>query len=183
MAENTAAPAADQPGVAFYEKQRRELAAALRQRDVLLAKIAANDDRIYDKETAYLDDTPNGNIMMGFDNYTKGTGAGGALRRRGGVDQYRVFSNSSVSFKQNAESPVHSAQGTPAHTAQTPIATNHIKGESGSGNATPTSTTSGNRMAAAAGSKRSKKTAGEDSGTDTKESKKARTGSTAVTRK
>lgn len=174
-------PSGDQPGQAFYDRARKELATSLRFRAALEAKIAANDDRIYDKETAYLDDTPAGNIMMGYENYTKGTAAGGAMRRRGPVDQYRVFSNSSVTFKQNSESPVASAQSTPAHTAPTPISTSFMKAESASSHATPTSTTSANRSAA--GSKRSKKVAGEDSETDTKESKKARTGSTAVSRK
>jgi len=106
MSENQP-PGGDQPGQAFYDRARKELATSLRFRAALEAKIAANDDRIYDKETAYLDDTPAGNIMMGFENYTKGSAAGGAMRRRGPVDQYRVFSNSSVTFKQNSVSSCH----------------------------------------------------------------------------
>ncbi|KAH8586322.1 histone acetyltransferase subunit NuA4-domain-containing protein [Bisporella sp. PMI_857] len=178
MGENaTQPPSGDQPGQAFYERARKELAASLNRRAQLEAKIAATDDRIYEKETIYLDETPTGNIMMGFDNYTKGTGAAGVSRRRGPIEQLRIFSNSSVSFRQNAESPVASSQSTPANTAPTPVSTSFVKADSASNHATPTSTTSANRTAT--GSKRSKKATGDDSETDTKETKKARTNSTA----
>jgi chromatin modification-related protein EAF6 len=74
-----------------------------------------------------------------------------------------------------------SAQSTPAATmAPTPLSSGFMKGEGGSNHATPTSSTSANRTGA--GSKRNKKTVGEDSETDTKEVKKPRTGS-AVSRK
>jgi chromatin modification-related protein EAF6 len=74
-----------------------------------------------------------------------------------------------------------SAQSTPAATmAPTPLSGGFMKGEGGSNHATPTSSTSANRTGA--GSKRNKKTVGEDSETDTKEVKKPRTGS-AVSRK
>lgn len=51
------------------------------------------------KETEYLESTPAGNIIVGFDNYTKGTSAAAAQRRKSGLtDQNRVFSRSSVSY-------------------------------------------------------------------------------------
>src|SRR5205807_1245293 len=62
------------------------------------------------KETEYLEETPSGNIITGFESYTKGTtggigggAAGGRSRRGGGVSEgNRVFSRSSVSFNANA---------------------------------------------------------------------------------
>jgi chromatin modification-related protein EAF6 len=60
---------------------------------------AATEDHILVKETEYLESTPSGNIITGFDNYTKGTTAAAAQRRKTGLaDQNRVFSRSSVSY-------------------------------------------------------------------------------------
>lgn len=68
-----------------------------------------------------------------------------------------------------------SAQSTPvAAMAPTPLSTSFVKGEAGSNHATPTSSASANRSGA--GTKRNKKNTGDDSETDTKEVKKARTG-------
>jgi len=74
-----------------------------------------------------------------------------------------------------------SAQSTPmAASAPTPVATSFAKAESASNHATPTSSTSANRMGASL--KRTKK-AGEAENSDSeKDPKKARTGS-VVTRK
>ena len=50
-------------------------------------------------ETKYLDSTPVGNILTGFDNYTKGVTAISAQRRKvGAMEQNRVFSRSSISY-------------------------------------------------------------------------------------
>ena len=68
-----------------------------------------------------------------------------------------------------------SAQSTPvAAMAPTPLSSSFVKGESGSNHATPTSSTSANKSGA--GTKRNKKNVADDSDTDTKEVKKARTG-------
>jgi chromatin modification-related protein EAF6 len=58
------------------------------------------DDQIFKKEGEYLEDTPHGNILTGFDNYIKGSsGTAGSTRRRAGVtEQDRVFSRSSIRF-------------------------------------------------------------------------------------
>ena len=54
------------------------------------------------KESAYLDSTPNGNIITGFDNYMKGTSGAAAQRRKTGpAEQHRVFSRSSISYRPN----------------------------------------------------------------------------------
>lgn len=58
---------------------------------------------IYDKETEYLENTPSGNVIIGFDNYTKGTTGAAAQRRKMGLtDANRVFSRSSISYNPNA---------------------------------------------------------------------------------
>ncbi len=59
---------------------------------------AAHDESIYTKETDYLESTPNGNIITGFDNYTKGTGGAAGRRKTGLNEANRVFSRSSVSY-------------------------------------------------------------------------------------
>lgn len=60
------------------------------------------EESIAHKESAYLDSNPAGNIITGFDNYMKGTGGAAAQRRKAGsLDQNRVFSRSSVSYRPN----------------------------------------------------------------------------------
>lgn len=60
------------------------------------------EESIAQKETAYLDSTPSGNIITGFDNYMKGTSGAAAQRRKTGpAEQNRVFSRSSISYRPN----------------------------------------------------------------------------------
>lgn len=55
---------------------------------------------IAQKETQYLESTPNGNIVTGFDNYIKGGSSGAASRKKPvSSEQNRLFANSSVSYK------------------------------------------------------------------------------------
>jgi chromatin modification-related protein EAF6 len=77
---------------------------------------------------------------------------------------------------------METAQSTPVGaTAPTPLSTSFMKGEGGSNHATPTSATSANRSGT--GSKKNKKSGGgDDSETDSKDAKKART-NFGVTRK
>jgi chromatin modification-related protein EAF6 len=63
---------------------------------------SAQEDSIYQKETEYLESTPSGNIITGFDSYIKGTGGAAAQRRKTGLtDANRVFSRSSISYNSN----------------------------------------------------------------------------------
>lgn len=58
------------------------------------------EDQIAKFEVTYFDDTPNGNIIRGFDSYIKGT----AARRRNAIgDADRVFSMSSVTSLRAAQ--------------------------------------------------------------------------------
>lgn len=60
------------------------------------------EEGIVQKESAYLENTPSGNIITGFDNYMKGiSGAAAQRRKTGPMDQNRVFSRSSISYRPN----------------------------------------------------------------------------------
>jgi chromatin modification-related protein EAF6 len=111
---------ADVPGQPYYDKARTHLKDLLKQKANIDRSLAAMEETIFKKETEYLEDTPSGNIITGFDAYTKlagmmmsGGGAGGSVggygaggrgeRRRGVVkEELRVFSRSSVTWNVNA---------------------------------------------------------------------------------
>ena len=58
------------------------------------------EDTISQKESAYLESTPQGNIINGYDGYIKG--AGGANKKKPPpLEQSRVFSRSSISYRPN----------------------------------------------------------------------------------
>ncbi|KAJ6262509.1 Chromatin modification-related protein EAF6 [Drechslerella dactyloides] len=87
-------------------KQLRDLISKKKHSDKLLETL---EDHIYKYETTYLEDTQNGNIVRGFDNYIKGTVA----RRRANItDQDRIFSSSSYSYMKSREEG--SNAGTPS---------------------------------------------------------------------
>lgn len=73
-----------------------------------LSRQAQQEDTIYQKETEYLENTPSGNIITGFDNYTKGAGTAAAARRKTGLTEAnRVFSRSSIAYNPNVVSAVY----------------------------------------------------------------------------
>ncbi|PON18613.1 hypothetical protein C2W62_06970 [Candidatus Entotheonella serta] len=76
------------------------------------------------KEAAYLDSTPAGNIITGFDNYMKGQSGAAAQRRKAGpAEQNRVFSRSSVSYRpNNGVSGIRASSWGGAGLAQWPLA-------------------------------------------------------------
>ncbi|EAQ93602.1 hypothetical protein CHGG_01837 [Chaetomium globosum CBS 148.51] len=185
-----AASSSSAAGIPFYEKQRQQLKELISRKRALEKKLSTVEDLIVDKETAYLDGTPSGNIIIGFDNYVKGATAAAAQRRKTGApDHNRVFSRSSVSY--NASADAQTAASTPAHT---PLSSS-FGGNGLSGAPTPTSAVGGGGGGGGGGrsgpsSKKSKKNtpaaavaaaavggnAGvEDSETDGRETKKVRT--------
>ncbi|KAH8884575.1 NuA4-domain-containing protein [Thozetella sp. PMI_491] len=176
MAENQPPKAAskDAAGRPFYEAQREHLKDLINKRRLLEKRIAATEESILQKETDYLENTPNGNIITGFDNYTKGTS--GAARRKTGLNEAnRVFSRSSISFNpNNQEAQTPASMSTPgASHAPTPMSSSFANKDAASAAATPTSAT-----ASKAGPKKKKASqaaAGDDSETDTRETKKVRT--------
>ncbi|KAL0474502.1 histone acetyltransferase subunit NuA4 domain-containing protein [Neurospora intermedia] len=169
-------------GIPYYEKQRQHLKELLNKKKLLEKRLLAQEESIYQKETEYLENTPAGNIITGFDNYTKGTANVAAQRRKTGLtDANRVFSRSSISYnpaaQQDSQTPASSA---PASHAPTPVSTSFNNRDGASSAPTPTSATAGK-----ANSKKKKAaTSGgagvEDSETDSRETKKARTNFGAV---
>ncbi|CAK7232495.1 hypothetical protein SBRCBS47491_008290 [Sporothrix bragantina] len=166
---------ADTPGMPYYEKSRQHLKELLQKRKTLERQLHTREETIAQKETEYLENTANGNIITGFDNYIKGiTGAAAQRRKTGVTEANRLFTRSSISY--NAAN---------ASNAPTPLQTSFKDGSGpgsgpGSGQATPTSTTA----ARAAPSKKKKSAAAaataasgvDDSETDTtRETKKVRT--------
>ncbi|PMD24940.1 NuA4-domain-containing protein [Hyaloscypha hepaticicola] len=188
MAENVPPPNTaagtngDVPGQPFYDKARAHLKDLLNKKRALERNLAQQEESIYKKETDYLEETPSGNIITGFEAYTKSSGssAPGQRRRAAVQESNRVFSRSSISYNVNAESPLDTAQSTPmAAMPNTPLEI--AKGDSGSNHATPTSATSANKTGA--GTKKNKKGAdGDDSELD-KETKKIRTNFGVAARK
>jgi chromatin modification-related protein EAF6 len=90
----------------FYDKARAHLKELLQKKRLLERSLAQQEESIYKKETDYLEDTPSGNIITGFEAYTKGSGssAPGQRRRAAVQESNRVFSRSSISYNVNAVS-------------------------------------------------------------------------------
>lgn len=85
--------------MAEYEAEKKVIKRALSDRTRIMSELALVESRIAELENRYLDSTPGGNILTGFDNYTKGlTGAAAQRRKVGNAEQNRVFSRSSVSY-------------------------------------------------------------------------------------
>ncbi|KAK3382331.1 chromatin modification-related protein eaf-6 [Lasiosphaeria ovina] len=184
----------------FYEKQRQRLKELIARKRTLEKRIALQEDSIYKKETEYLENTPGGNIITGFDNYTKGAGNAASARRKTGLtDANRVFSRSSTSYNSNADA--QTPVSTPASHAPTPLSTSFSNkdkdGAASGGMPTPTSATAAtSKNAAKKGKRANAATAaaaaaaaastggagggGEDSETDSRETKKVRTNFGAV---
>ncbi|KAL9943699.1 hypothetical protein ACHAQF_006553 [Verticillium nonalfalfae] len=131
MAENVAPTtgiAGATPSLQMYKQEQVKLKAMLEQRNQVARRLAAIESDIETKEAAYLDSTPHGNIIAGFDNYIKGTsGAGAQRRKQGNTEQHREVTTPG------------SVGSTPASHAPTPMSTS-FKDKDG---ATPTSTTAG----------------------------------------
>ncbi|KAH6853437.1 histone acetyltransferase subunit NuA4-domain-containing protein [Chaetomium sp. MPI-CAGE-AT-0009] len=133
-----AASSSSAAGIPFYEKQRQQLKELISRKRALEKKLTSVEDLIANKESEYLEGTPSGNIIIGFDNYVKGATAAAAQRRKAGApDHNRVFSRSSVSYNTAADS--QTAASTPAHT---PLSSS-FGGNGASGAPTPTSAVGG----------------------------------------
>lgn len=136
---------------------------------------ASREEAIERKETEYLESTPAGNILTGFDNYTKGTTQAAAAQRRktGPLEQHRVFSRSSISYNPIAAGSDSAATTPGSSHAPTPVSSTF-------GGPTPTSA----RTPGAGGAARDRKKKGiatavgvdtGDSESDAREVKKVRT--------
>lgn len=130
-ATSTAGPA---PTMQMYKEEQAKLKNMIDRRNQLARRLAALEGDIETKEAAYLEATPYGNIISGFDNYIKGT-TGAQRRKQGTTEQNRVFSRSSISYRPGSEATTPGGS-TPASHAPTPQSTSFKETVS-----TPTSTT------------------------------------------
>ncbi|KAH8144742.1 uncharacterized protein LAJ45_11243 [Morchella importuna] len=104
----------------YYEKLRKELREMLQRKRVLDKNLAQYEENIAKCEIAYLEDTQNGNIVKGFDNYIKGT----AARRRTNIsDADRIFSLSSYSYAAKLQ---QQEDATPATSTSTPTVAENL---------------------------------------------------------
>ena len=134
MAENISpnssskpAPSANDRGLPYYEKLRRDLRDTITKKRTLDRNLQNLEATIFSEETKYLEETSAaGNIVKGFDNYIKaaattassnlnsgtisGAAAGGARRKAAVSDGDRVFSKSSVGYSMGRDGE----NGTPA---------------------------------------------------------------------
>lgn len=109
----------------------------LRRRPI--SRQAAIEDTIYTKETEYLESTPNGNVLMGFEPLIKGGATAAAAQRRkvAPLELHRVFSRSSISYNANVSESNANTPGS-SH-APTPASSTFAAGGPGSNHPTPAS--------------------------------------------
>ncbi|EXM10869.1 chromatin modification-like protein EAF6 [Fusarium odoratissimum NRRL 54006] len=99
---NGAVAGTGQVTMSEYKKAQARVRDLVEKRRMLEKRLTQVEDSISQKETAYLDSTPSGNIITGFDNYMKGMSGAAAQRRKAGpMEQNRVFSRSSISYRPN----------------------------------------------------------------------------------
>ncbi|EQL04270.1 Histone H4 acetyltransferase, NuA4 complex, Eaf6 [Ophiocordyceps sinensis CO18] len=110
------------PAMAEDKKAQARVRELVERRRTQERRLAQMEDSIAHKESAYLDSNPAGNIITGFDNYMKGTSGGSAQRRKAGsVDQNRVFSRSSISYRPNNADSSTPGASTPMSHTPTPL--------------------------------------------------------------
>ncbi|CEJ90749.1 Putative Histone acetyltransferase subunit NuA4 [[Torrubiella] hemipterigena] len=119
MADKPSGPGDIMPTQTEYKKSQARVRDLVDKRRQLERRLNSVEEGIIQKESAYLENTPSGNIITGFDNYMKGiSGAGAQRRKTGPMEQNRVFSRSSVSYRPSTEATPGS---TPASHAPTPV--------------------------------------------------------------
>ncbi|KHJ32761.1 putative 4 histone acetyltransferase complex subunit [Erysiphe necator] len=166
-------PINDVNGQAYYVKMRKQLGELIQKRREIELALASQEELIAKKEQEYLEETPIGNIIAGFDNYTKGGIVSGRRRGREEEDRdrrLRVFSRSSISWNPNHERPDVDQNILTVGTNGTVLGTNSQKNENASGYSTPIITMNNTKVTI---TKKHKK-ATDDSEGEGREPKKAR---------
>ncbi|RDA83778.1 hypothetical protein CP532_5200 [Ophiocordyceps camponoti-leonardi (nom. inval.)] len=110
--------------MAEYKKAQTRVRELVERRRAQERKLAQLEEGIALKESTYLESTPAGNIITGFESYMKGASGAAAQRRKtSSADQNRVFSRSSISYRPNNASQDSSTPGasTPASHTPTPL--------------------------------------------------------------
>ncbi|KAA8914663.1 histone acetyltransferase subunit NuA4-domain-containing protein [Sphaerosporella brunnea] len=101
-------------GMAMYERIRKQLRDLIHQKRHHDKQLALYEDNIFKAESTYLEETQNGNIIKGFDNYIKG----GVTRRKTAFnDSDRIFSLSSLTYASKLQ---QEHESTPVTAASTP---------------------------------------------------------------
>ncbi|KAK9458263.1 histone acetyltransferase subunit NuA4-domain-containing protein [Dipodascopsis uninucleata] len=94
----------DKQDLAVYEKMKKDLRDMISKKKAIDKNLASLEEQIYKYEEAYLEDTPNGNIIKGFDNYLKtastiGSGSSSSFRKKTTyTENDRLFSLSSATY-------------------------------------------------------------------------------------
>lgn len=81
--------------LAEYEKVKKNLKELIAKKRAMDKSLNTLEEQLYKLEGAYLEDTPSGNVVRGFENYVKGSQT---KKRIGLSEQDRVFSMSSAVF-------------------------------------------------------------------------------------
>ncbi|KAK7202581.1 histone acetyltransferase subunit NuA4-domain-containing protein [Myxozyma melibiosi] len=124
-------PQIDKAELALYERLKKEHRDMMTKKRILEKNVSIIEDQIFKFEGAYLEDTPNGNIIKGFDNYLKAGsssslhGGSNALKRRATyTDSDRLFSLSSCTYTKSLqkEAEVHEDSGTGRQNSVPPAA-------------------------------------------------------------
>lgn len=89
----------DTPSIDKYTEVKNQLTEQILKKQELTAKLTAIEDSIYEKETDYFNESTYGNIVKGFENFSKTSGGGGSNKRRYQyTDDDHIFSLSSVNY-------------------------------------------------------------------------------------
>ncbi|CAH2351398.1 chromatin modification-related protein Eaf6p [[Candida] railenensis] len=81
-----------------YDAVKAKLTQQILRKQELDAKLSKLEDKIYEKENEYFAESAHGNIVKGFDNFTKANTGGSHKKRIAYTDDDHIFSLSSASF-------------------------------------------------------------------------------------
>ncbi len=81
-----------------YTNLCKELKSLIQQKRGLDKKLASIEEEIFQRETIYLEDSLNGNMVKGFDNYTRSSANNTMKRRNNLSNEDRIFSLSSATY-------------------------------------------------------------------------------------
>lgn len=86
------------PSIEKYTALKNQLTQQILKKQELDSKLSKLEDSIYDKENEYFNESIYGNIVKGFQNFTKTNTSGSNKRRITYTDSDHIFSLSSVNY-------------------------------------------------------------------------------------
>lgn len=87
-----------EPSIDQYTQLKNELTKQILKKQELDAQLLALEESIYDKENDYFNESTYGNIVKGFDNFSKSSSGGSNKRKMVYTDDDHIFSLSSSTF-------------------------------------------------------------------------------------